>query len=161
MLPVLVWTVHSLANPQGPTGSALIYQFSQIGLYLIAIILLFKYSIPIANIIIKPIEDDSADDIKKNTNLLAIFIAGIALYIIVESLPSFMNQVYTFINYYQDELLNIPEKTRFIKTLLSLIGVVLEMLVAFILFIKARKIAETWEDIQNKNQPSSEKELAR
>jgi hypothetical protein len=120
-------------------------------LYIMAIIILFKYSEWIANKVINTIPEESVQSNWNPTNILSILIAGSAVLTILSAIPRFISHLYGLLTVYQNKLIYLPEKKMFNDSLIGVIGTVLQGVVAGIVFLNAERIALFWEQTTNKN----------
>jgi multisubunit Na+/H+ antiporter MnhB subunit len=116
-----------------------------------AIIVLFKYSGPIANKVINSIPEETVQSNWNPTNVLSILIAGSAVLTILSAIPRFINQLYGLLTVNQNKLSYLSEKKMFNDSFIGIIGTVLQIVIAGIVFINAQRIAEYWEQTTNKN----------
>ena len=147
-VPVLGDFIYSFTESEVRTVSVIGYFILQIGIYLISVFVLFKFSNPIAEFMLRNVHDDSNEIISVNKTLLPILIAACAVYYFLSAIPQLVSQLYTMFSFYQEELMTQTEKERINKIVLRFISVVFQIVVSALVFLKSNKIAQFWEKQQ-------------
>lgn len=147
-VPILGDFIYSFTESEVRTASVIGYFILQIGIYVISIFALFKFSNPIAEFMLRSIPDDSNEIISVNTSLLRILIAACAVYYFLSAIPQLVSQIYTMFSFYQEELMTQTEKNRITKLVLRFISVVFQIVVSALVFLKSNEIAQFWEKQQ-------------
>jgi hypothetical protein len=151
LIPSVQRVLFSLRDTEFASWEATRFSLVLIVLYIMAIIILFKYSGPIANKVINTIPEETVQSNWTPINILSILIAGSAVLTILSAIPRFISQLYGLLTVYQNKLIYLTEKKMFNDSFIGIIGTVLQIVVAGIVFINAERIALYWEQITNKN----------
>jgi hypothetical protein len=151
ILPSIGLTLYNLVvQPEYSTFEMIGYQLAISGLYIVVMIILVKYSKTLAEIISKDLPDEPINSPLESINLLSVLIAASAVFVLISSIPTLINQAYGFIIFYQSELESSTEKQRFNNLIVGLFGVTFQIVVASIIFINSKKLAAFWEKVSNK-----------
>jgi hypothetical protein len=145
LIPLIQSLIYIIRDTEFLNVSAIRYGSIQLVLYIMAIIILFKYSHLIANKIVISVPDESVKTTWTSINLLSILIAASAVLALLLAIPKFISQVYGFSNFYQNRLLFQPEKQRIDESIFEIIGTTLQIVIACIFFYNAKRIAFFWE----------------
>jgi hypothetical protein len=116
-------------------------------LYLVPAIILFFYSNSVAGKITNDIPNEIIKSDLNSINLLSILISASAVFVIISSIPGFINQLYSLITFYQTELMLEAEKYRFNQSIIGVLGITFEIVIAVIVFFKSKKLASYWEKL--------------
>lgn len=147
-VPLIGDFIYSFSEPEIRTTSVLVYFILQFVIYLLLAFLLFKFSTPIAEFLLRNVPDGSTETISLNKTLLPILIAACAIYYLLSAIPQLVSQLYTMYSFYQEDLMTQTEKDRINKIILRFIGVVFQIVVSALVFLKSNKLARFWEKIQ-------------
>ena len=110
LIPSVQRVLFSLRDAEFASWDAFRFNLVLIVLYIMAIIILFKYSGSIANKVINSIPEETVHSNWNPTNILSILIAGSAVLTILSAIPRFINQLYGLFTVYQNKLIYLPEK---------------------------------------------------
>jgi hypothetical protein len=148
IIPSVGFTLYSIVvEPESRTFSIIGYQLAMVTLYLVPAIILFFYSNSVARKITNDIPNEIIKSDLNSINLLSILISASAVFVIISSIPGFINQLYSLITFYQTELLLEAEKYRFNQSIIGVLGITFEIVIAVIVFIKSKKLASYWEKL--------------
>jgi hypothetical protein len=150
LIPSVQRAIFSLRDTEFGSWEAAKFNLVLIVLYIMAIIILFKYSEWIANKVINTVPEETAQSNWTPINILSILIAGSAVLTILSAIPRFISQLYGLLTVYHNKLTYLPQKEMFNDSLIGIIGTVLQVVVAGIVFINAERIALFWEQTINK-----------
>lgn len=148
IIPFIGYLLYSIVRSNHLSESTIWHQVYMMTLYTISVILLFVYTVPIAKKIAGSFTNETVEINMTSENLLSIIIAGSAVFVIISTIPVFLNQFYYFIEFYQTNLQFQPEKKRFNDSIVGMIGVMFQIIVAFVVFIKSKIIARYWENFK-------------
>jgi hypothetical protein len=138
-------------NPEFRSFDVIEYQVFQVSIYVIAVIILYFYSEKIADKITKPIPTEKVNSNWTSVELLTTLIIAVSIFSIIEAIPWVVNQLNTVLTSFQSDYgETLQMKQRFNMFFFGLLGVLLKIIVAIILIIKAKSLAIYLDKKQNK-----------
>jgi hypothetical protein len=118
---------------------------------LIMILALFAFPEPIARILARGLPRSSSHTRWTKTELLAVIIAGLSLYMILSGAPPLLNQIYDLVTYRARVAeTGIPNLIRLDTLLTELFISVLRVGIALACFIYSSRLALWWENLQKR-----------
>ena len=122
--------------------------------YVIVLMILFRYPEPIARILSKGVPRINARSRWTRVELLAAIIAGVAAYEILSSIPAVFSQLYGILTHYAyltDE--RAAEKERFNLLVVGICGTALRIGISGLVFVKSGHVAALWDQWQTTREP--------
>jgi hypothetical protein len=118
---------------------------------LIMILALFVFPEPIARLLARGLPRSSTQTRWTKTELLAVVIAGLSLYMILSGAPALLNQIYDLATYRARVAeTGIPNLVRLDVLLTELFISVLRVGIALVCFIYSSRLALWWESLQKR-----------
>jgi len=143
--------VYSFAKTEFAPWEAARFSLVLIVLYIMAIIILFKYSGQIADKVIQTVPEETVQSNWTPISILSILIAGSAVLTILSAIPRLISQLYGLSTIYQYKMIYLSEKKMINDSIVGLVGTILQIVIAGIVFINAKRISEYWEQTTSKN----------
>jgi multisubunit Na+/H+ antiporter MnhB subunit len=151
LIPAIQSLIYSLTKTEFETWEKVRFSLVLIVLYIMAIIILFKYSVQIADKVIATVPEETVQSNWTPLDILSILIAGSAVLTILSAIPRLITQLYGLSSLYQSKLIYLPEKNMINDSIVGFVGTLLQIVIAGIVFINAKRISEYWEQTTTKN----------
>jgi hypothetical protein len=114
--------------------------------YAIVLLIFIRYPERIARTLSKGLPRFTVQSRWTRIELVAAIIAAVAVYEILSSIPAFLNQLYGILTRYQDMIAEgASEKERLNLLVVGLIGTVLRIGIAGLIFVKSGSLAVLWD----------------
>ena len=118
--------------------------------YLITLLLLFKYADSIAELVSAGVSESPTPGTMNMIDLMTAILAGVAAYVVLSTVPTVINQLYSVLNSYwwnfeQGHLL----KGRINDLFVGVIGSLIKIGIASGVFVKSRRLAIAWDNWQS------------
>ena len=150
MIASFAISLYGLMNmPELSIFDAIKSQLLMFAVYFLLLFVLFKYSEHIASKITQHLPDDSVGINLGSVELLATLIAAGGLLSIVASIPMLINQLTSVVAFWDSELAQtLPLKRQLTQSAAGLLGATIEVAVTVVLVMKAKQLAQYWDNIQ-------------
>jgi hypothetical protein len=117
--------------------------------YLVFLLILLRFAAPIAEKIARGLGEIETQTSHNETQLLSILIAGVCMFVVLSSIPQFLNQLIELLEYNRRVVSLSSEKERFNRLALGLVASSIQIGLAAFCFFRARLIAVRWQKSQS------------
>jgi hypothetical protein len=153
MVPSVGYLVGLLATPTNNTDWGWVLASPSVASLMvhgIMLLILLRYSEPIARALSRSLPKFVVGTRWTRRDMVAAIFAGVAMFEMLSGIPALVSQTYGIISRYRElTIANAPERVRFNALLFGLIGAMLRVGIAGLIFLKSSRLAVAWERWQS------------